>query len=327
MAGDAQREVDQLLKEKEKYEAWLKRLDSEKTAAPQRAFERVRADYQQRLSEVMSKLQAHGHGVQTKLRELESKIEDLEAVRAQRAEALDEAQLRRAVGEFREEKDWAEREAHLLGALRHAEEQLNSAQHEIERLRELVSTVHGADVRAAAGRTPAAAGGAARGAAPGHAPARPAAKPGPAAPKPGHAPPRPAAATPARPRPAAPTPTPAEVEEGFLSLEELVFSDEETEPTRPQPHAPAAPKPKAKPAAPPPASQARAPAEAEAGVGDELAFLESLSLGGGDSSDAFSFLEKHGSGTPQTIICPHCSAANDPAEWYCTECGEELPAE
>jgi len=64
-------------------------------------------------------------------------------------------------------------------------------------------------------------------------------------------------------------------------------------------------------------------------VGDELAFLESLSLGGGEEGegDSFSFLEQHGSGTPQTIICPHCAAANDPAEWYCTECGEELPAE
>lgn len=71
------------------------------------------------------------------------------------------------------------------------------------------------------------------------------------------------------------------------------------------------------------------PGAGEPGVGDELAFLESLSLdaGGEATHDSFSFLEQHGSGTPQTIICPHCSAANDPAEWYCTECGEELPAE
>ena len=65
-------------------------------------------------------------------------------------------------------------------------------------------------------------------------------------------------------------------------------------------------------------------------VGDELAFLESLSLGDdapASDAESFSFLEQHGQGTPQTIICPHCSAANDPAEWYCTECGEELPAE
>jgi len=71
----------------------------------------------------------------------------------------------------------------------------------------------------------------------------------------------------------------------------------------------------------------------EGGVTDELAFLESLSLGGGAAEapkgdpESFTFLEQHGSGTPQTIICPQCSAANDPAEWYCTECGEELPAE
>ena len=78
-----------------------------------------------------------------------------------------------------------------------------------------------------------------------------------------------------------------------------------------------------------PAAEEAQPASAatDGELGDEMAFLESLSLDKGGESDAFSFLEGQGSGTPQTIICPHCSAANDPVEWYCTECGEELPAE
>ncbi len=106
----------------------------------------------------------------------------------------------------------------------------------------------------------------------------------------------------------------AAADEGYLSLEELVLEDKSPDE--------AVVKEKPEEAA----KEAAAGGE-EAAVGDELAFLESLSLSGGEESQSFSFLERHGSGTPQTIICPHCSAANDPAEWYCTECGEELPAE
>lgn len=124
-------------------------------------------------------------------------------------------------------------------------------------------------------------------------------------------------------------------DEGFLSLEELVLEDRAPEEFGIPPESAISSEPMA-----PMEPEATAPpsdlGSAEPGVGDELAFLESLSLGGGGSesgggdeavTDSFSFLEQHGSGTPQTIICPHCSAANDPAEWYCTECGEELPAE
>jgi hypothetical protein len=112
-------------------------------------------------------------------------------------------------------------------------------------------------------------------------------------------------------------------DDGLISLEELVLEDEDmqevtvkAEPLASEPQT-ADPKPGAKAEG----------GEGGVGVGDELAFLESLSLGNTEEAESFTFLEQRGSGTPQTIICPHCSAANDPAEWYCTECGEELPAE
>jgi hypothetical protein len=130
-------------------------------------------------------------------------------------------------------------------------------------------------------------------------------------------------------------------DEGFLSLEELVLEDRAPEEFGIPPESAISSEPMVEHMAPMEPAGAAPPPEpppGEPGVGDELAFLESLSLGGGGgegggggggeaASDSFSFLEQHGSGTPQTIICPHCSAANDPAEWYCTECGEELPAE
>jgi len=174
--------------------------------------------------------------------------------------------------------------------------------------------------------------------APEPAPPPPAPEPAPPPPAPEPAPPPPPvepAPPPPPVEPAPPPPPPAQAEpaddEGFLSLEELVLEDRAPEEFGIPPESAISSEPMA-PMEPEASAPPAEPSAAEPGVGDELAFLESLSLGGGDEggegeSDSFSFLEQHGSGTRQTIICPHCSAANDPAEWYCTECGEELPAE
>jgi gas vesicle protein len=274
MSDDVSRELDQLLRDREKYENWLRRLESERSKATAEAYSRVRGDYQQRLDEVVSKLQGHSEAVQGRLHELEQKVVDLEGERALRAEKLDEARLRRSVGEFRDDNEWADQEKRLASSVQKTDQELTRARTEIDRLRDIVGQVRSAEARPAA-----------------------APRPAPAAPRP----------TPPREAAPAPPPQPEPVAEGgFLSLEELVLEDKDVVIEEPAPAEPLA---------------------AEPGVGDELAFLESLSLGGSEDGDSFSFLEQHGSGTPQTIICPHCAAANDPAEWYCTECGEELPAE
>jgi hypothetical protein len=301
MADDVMHEVDQLLKDREKYEAWLNRLESEKRGASGPAYEKVRGDYQQRLEEVLEKLKAHSESIQGKLKGLENKVAEVDSQRSGRSEKLDEAQLRRSVGEFEDEKEWTKLESKLVGSLKESEKELETVRAEIGRLEEIVAQVKGAE-------------------------ARPAAKPEPA-PEP-EPEPEPVAVEPepvtvaSEPEPVAPEPAAARSgdglgdDEGLISLEELVLEDEDMKEVSV----------KAEPTAAEPSSIEKAES-AEGGVGDELAFLESLSLGGNEEPESFTFLEQRGSGTPQTIICPHCSAANDPAEWYCTECGEELPAE
>lgn len=306
MADDVSREVDQLLNDREKYQHWLSRLESERGQAPERAYDRVRGDYQKRLDEVTAKLRSHGEALQDKLRSLEHTVARIEAERTAGAEELEEARLRRSVGEYRDDNEWSELEKRLVASLQQLDGQLEKARGEIGRLGEILAQLQGAG--------------------------RPAAAPPP--------PPPPPPAEPARaPEPAMAAPPEEEPadDEGFLSLEELVLEDRAPEEFGIPPEAAIG----SEPLAPMEPEATARPAEmgaAEPGVGDELAFLESLSLGGGGEggaggggdeveTDSFSFLEQHGSGTPQTIICPHCSAANDPAEWYCTECGEELPAE
>jgi hypothetical protein len=316
MPGDVSKEVDQLLKDREKYESWLSRLESERGNTNARAFDKVRGDYQQRLDEVVAKLQAHSEGVAAKLRSMEQRLGELEGERLAHSEQLDEARLRRSVGEYRDDNEWAELENRLFATVQQAESEIEGARAEMGRLSQIMSTVNAAE-------------------------SQPVAAPPPPQPEPVAPPPQPApVAAPPPPPPPQPQPEPEPLvagpegdDEGFLSLEELVLEDAAPEDFGPLPDAPPPPPP-APPAPGPMAAEPviAEPAAPEPGVGDELAFLESLSLGAGEgeesaSPDSFSFLEQHGSGTPQTIICPHCSAANDPAEWYCTECGEELPAE
>lgn len=314
MSEDVTREVDQLLKDREKYQSWLDRLTTSTNAtASQQAFERVRQDYQQRLDEVVVKLRAHSDALKAKLKEAEREVADLDKERGNRSEKLDEARLRHSVGEYSDGDEWKDLEGRLLGALQESEKDLEKARADIARLEQILASVQGADAKPKAEAAPKAAAtpqAKPRAAAEATTPIAPPTPPPPAK--------RPAAQKPVEPQ-AAEAPTgPAPDDDGYLSLEELVLEDKSPEE--------AVIKPNASAQQAGTDQESAAPGEGAA-VGDELAFLESLSLSGGDESESFSFLERHGSGTPQTIICPHCSAANDPAEWYCTECGEELPAE
>lgn len=340
MPEDVSRDVDQLLKDREKYESWLERLEAEKDKATSQAYDRVRTDYQKRLGEVVAQLKAHGEALRSRLSDVEARVSELEGQRGGRQGKLDEARLRRMVGEYTDDQEWQELEGRLVAELEEADRELEEARSEIHHLNEIVSQVglDHAEPRASGADRPQ------------PAPAAPGGERGPVAPEAARPPrsstpqvdrraeQRPAADEQPKPDRPAIEPRPVaevepedldepfrpsledEIDEGFLSLEELVLEDKDPEEAMRPARRSEPPRPETTPE---PVTE-----EGEAEVGDELAFLESLSLGSSEeSSESFSFLEQHGSGTPQTIICPHCSAANDPAEWYCTECGEELPAE
>jgi hypothetical protein len=375
MSDDVSRDVDQLLKDREKYEAWLARLEAQKAEASSRAYERVRNDYRQRLEDVLRRLKGHSESIRAKLADLGQQTATLEKERAGRAEELDEARLRHLVGEYGDDQDWHELEQRLLTALQETEAQIDEVQGEVRQLEDIMAVVERpVEKRPEPPRVerPTEPPRAERPTAPRvEEPAEPERVEEPAVaveerPVTSTLPPEvievaeeepaedeavgeepsvePVAAEPAaeatpaeapmpepppRPEPPPQEPPRREVagagseggDEGYLSLGELVLEDSDLEGVLSE----AAP-------AQTEESEEQEPAAAPEGeegaeVGDELAFLESLSLGADEESEGFSFLEQRGSGTPQTIICPHCSAANDPAEWYCTECGEELPAE
>lgn len=299
MPDNVSGDVDQLLRDREKYEAWLRKLEAEKAKVSDRAYARVREDYQSRLSEVDRRLQEHSHSIRSRLQEVERVLDDLEREKASRVEDLEEARLRHSVGEYQDEAEWQDLEGKLAGAVQKTEQRLDRAQQEIGKLREILEHVQVAEVGDGRSEAPQSATGDA-GSAPSAEPSAQASSPG--------------VKTENLETSATSGPNGSRRDAGELAA----LPDEEFGGAPPQPP-----------------TTSRIPEESDSttrpegeGVEDELAFLESLSLDESDEDlESLTFLEQRGRGQPQTVICPQCSAANDPAEWYCTECGEELPAE
>lgn len=316
MSDEVSKEIDELLQAREKYSDFIARLESERTGSSERAYGKVKADYEKRLKETVKSLQSHSKHLHERLKEMQGSLQGLEAELGDRQEELEESRLRRSVGEFQDDEEWTELEERLVKAVQESEAELKESRGELDRLNGIIVQVESKkEIPAVAPPPP---------------PDIDVARPPPPPVEVGSAAgPVPLPAVEAPPRPPPPSPPPvaepaaasADSGDDFISLGELVLGDDDIEAgsidLEPPPAAPARQEP------------ADEPASANS-VGDELAFLESLSLEDESTEGAtetFSFLEQHGRGTPQTIICPHCSAANDPAEWYCTECGEELPAE
>lgn len=92
--------IDTLLGERDALHAWLAKLEGADVAVPERVRERVRADYQGRLDAVTEALRAHRSTIAERLAADRSEQQELIANATATREALAEAELRFAVGEF-----------------------------------------------------------------------------------------------------------------------------------------------------------------------------------------------------------------------------------
>jgi hypothetical protein len=288
--------IDQLLARRQQYEEWIARLDAASGGAPDAVRQKVRDDYYSRLEATLQELREHQGAIADQLADLRIRQDESREREREVTEALAEAELRHAVGEYDDrtfEKTRKESDR-TLGEVR---AQLEKVAGEISRLADVQGLI-----------------------APPAAPPRPAPRaatplpPPPPAPKPAAREPEvtvpdllsqlPPPSTPASSTPSAPRfePRPAggkgsEVPPRTIVLEserrsppndELAFLksvSEESKPARTE-GKPAAPAPSA-PAAMPPAS---------------------------------------GATGARTLKCAECGAMNRPTEWYCEKCGAELAA-
>ncbi len=101
MSDDVTKEIDQLLQNREKFGTFIKRLESERASSSERTYSKVRADYERKLQEVVQSLQAHSQSLRTRLQDMEGSLQTFESERTGRQEQLEEARLRRSVGQNR----------------------------------------------------------------------------------------------------------------------------------------------------------------------------------------------------------------------------------
>ncbi|MEZ4455950.1 MAG: hypothetical protein R2882_05240 [Gemmatimonadales bacterium] len=286
-------EVEALLGSRQQLAGWLEKLDAAGSKTPPSVRDRVRSDYQGRLSQVVESLRGHSDVINSTLQGLRSHAEEYEQLRNEEQETLAEAELRHTVGEYTDE-EWHKVEADCGGKIGGLDEELDRLASEIGRLEEVLSQI-----------TPA----------PAPPEARRQEEPPAARPEPVHEAPEAAAASAPAAAPQAAPEAPRFVPRGGLK-------PRESGPARTIPF-PTPPIAREQPPAAPPAA-------APAGV-DELTFLKSMTLDPRNATGQGTATEVKQADRPaptvaKTLKCGECGALNRPTEWYCDRCGAELAA-
>jgi hypothetical protein len=300
-------EVESLLATRQQLAEWLEKLEAAGTKAPAAVRDRVRADYQGRLAQVVGQLRGHCDAISANLQGLRDQAKEFGALRSEEQETLAEAELRYAVGEYSPE-EWGRVEKDSSVKIGGLNEELGRLAGEIGRLEEVLALVSPPAPSAppTAAAAPAAASGRRE-------PEIPSAR---SAPAPASAPVPPApsihrddrAAAKHAESPAEPPEAPRFVPRGGLKVRD-------SGPAKTIPFPNVAPK-----------EPAPAPSV------DELTFLKSVSLEGGRGSASTAAApaetrpDRPSQSIAKTLKCGECGSLNRPTEWYCERCGAELAA-
>jgi hypothetical protein len=284
--------IEGLLQRRAQFEQWLAKLDSAGDKAPPSVRQRVRTDYEARLRGVIEELRGHATTIAEELSRHQGVQSELDGHRRGAEEALAEAEIRHAVGEYGED-EWRRINEESQRRLSDLRSQLRTVGDEIARLSEVQRLITAQPKR---GETPA--------------PPTPSAAAPPAAAPVASATPRSEPERPA-PRPQ-PEPTPVGAREAAgatrsagapsgMPPDEMTFlksvSDEEQKPaSRRMSHSGAS------------ATSPAASRQAEAAT----------------SSPAAPGAKTSAPGVAKTLKCGECGTLNRPTEWYCERCGAEL---
>jgi hypothetical protein len=283
--SDPDATIESLLQQRAQYEQWLARLDSAGDKAPPAVRAKVRSDYEARLRGVIDQLRGFAATIAEELERHKGTQTGLDGERRLAEEALSEAEVRHAVGEYSED-EWQrinDQSGELLGRLRG---ELRAVGDEIARLAEVQGLIGGAPKRVEA---------------PPPAPPPPvAAAPEPEPESERFAPPPQAAAPVAATRPA---PKPAEITHGPPPADEMAFLKS------------VAPEEERKPA----------PAQTSGRRGSNPGPSGARSAEGSGTASQTAAPGKPGAaGGAKTLKCGECGTLNRPTEWYCERCGAEL---
>jgi hypothetical protein len=294
--SDTNSTIEGLLQQRAQYEQWLARLESAGDKAPPAVRARVRGDYETRLRGVIDELRGHAATIAQELDRHKATQGGLDLERRQAEEALAEAEVRHAVGEYSED-EWRKLSEASNERLTGLRSELRLVGDEIARLAEVQGLIGGAPKRVEP---------------PPPAPAPVAVAPPEPEPEPEPVPePEPAPPPPAATRPAAKAAPPREPEitHGPPPVDELAFLKSVAAPEERRPAPPPSP-------APAPSRRGSNP-----GTGGPSAGRPAETAGGGQTTAT----GKGGAaGVAKTLKCGECGTLNRPTEWYCERCGAEL---
>jgi len=294
--------IEDLLGTRQQLTEWLQKIGVAGEGVPGSVRDRVRADYEGRLAEVVYGLRSHSEALRATVDSLRVALHEQDRIRLLEEETIAEVELRFHVGEFSEAEWTSRREA----SRRKLEDAVGSIGHltaDITRFEEVLS-----QIRQDAGRGE-------RASAESHAPEAAVVAGGE-----GHD---------MRPG-AADQVGVAEGPSETLALHREVAL----------PQAPVA-EPVEAPRFIPKGTESVSPRPARVGVvtsshgsagapGDDLAFLKAMTIDPSRSTAApraGERAERAGSTTvAKSLKCGECSAMNRPTEWYCERCGAELAA-
>ncbi len=138
--------IEALLQQRAQYEQWLARLDSAGDKAPPAVRARVRGDYESRLRGVIDELRTHAATIAGELDRHKATQGGLDIERRQAEEALAEAEVRHAVGEYSED-EWRKLSDESNERLTGLRSELRLVGEEIARLAEVQNLIGGAPKR------------------------------------------------------------------------------------------------------------------------------------------------------------------------------------
>ncbi|HVZ49446.1 MAG TPA: hypothetical protein VG916_11725 [Gemmatimonadaceae bacterium] len=134
------KDIEALLAERKKFEAWLAQLEGRRGAAAAHVFERVHADYTTRLESVREQLAGMADGLKEMLTDLEARLADEQRAVSEKSDARAEAELRALVGEF-DDRAWDATRGELDGEIATLRKKFDATERELAHLKELLDSI------------------------------------------------------------------------------------------------------------------------------------------------------------------------------------------
>jgi hypothetical protein len=132
--------VADLLARQAQLQGWIQALDANAADVPRHVVDRVRADYQGRLAELVGTLTEHQDALETDARRLSEQLDSVRSRREEISDELAEGRLRNRLGEWRDE-DWEQRRTELERNLAAATEEERQCETELARLEDLLASI------------------------------------------------------------------------------------------------------------------------------------------------------------------------------------------